>query len=190
MTWLIHIAMGIALAACAGLRAWLPLLIVGVLGRLGYLELQDGFTFLTSNGALLVLVTATVVEIIGDKVPTIDHLLDGIGTVLRPAAGTVLAASMFVNLDPLTALLLGLLAGGTTALTVHTWKAVVRTGVSALFPVHFGLGNTVLSLAEDALTAIAVALILFIPVIALLVAVVGTVLVVRFVYRRVVPVRS
>ena len=190
MTWMMHVAMGIALAACAGLRAWLPLLIVSVLGRMGYLELQDDFAFLTTNGALIVLGTATVVEIVGDKVPAMDHILDTIGTVLRPAAGTVLAAAMFVDLDPLAALLLGLLAGGTTAFTVHTWKAVVRTGVSALFPIHFGLGNTALSAAEDVLTVLTIGLILFVPVIALLVAVVGAILVIRFVYRRILPERS
>ena len=46
---------------------------------------------------------ATAIEVIGDKIPAVDHALDVIGTPLRPLAGAVLAASVLGTVaDPLT----------------------------------------------------------------------------------------
>ena len=47
------LALGVALAACAGLRAFLPLLLAGILARAGWLELGPSFQFLASNRALV-----------------------------------------------------------------------------------------------------------------------------------------
>ena len=97
------LALAVALAACAGLRAWLPLLMAGGLARAGLLELGKDFSFLSTDKALLLFLAATFVEIVADKVPAVDHALDSISTVLRPAAGTLLAASAIGRVaDPLT----------------------------------------------------------------------------------------
>src|SRR6187402_1753586 len=69
------IALGIGLAACAGLRAWLPLFAVGVSVRLGVLPLGESFRFLGSNIALSVFAVATLIELIADKIPVVDHAL-------------------------------------------------------------------------------------------------------------------
>lgn len=53
METLIAIAMGISLAACAGLRAFLPLLAVGVASRMNWLPIQEGFQWIGSNEALI-----------------------------------------------------------------------------------------------------------------------------------------
>ena len=47
--------------ACAGLRAWLPLLLASLLARAGWLDLGPSFQFLASNKALLLFAVATVV---------------------------------------------------------------------------------------------------------------------------------
>ena len=70
--------LAIALAACAGLRAWLPLLLAGLLARFDLLQLGPTFGFLSDARTLAVLALATVLEIAGDKVPALDHALDGI----------------------------------------------------------------------------------------------------------------
>src|SRR5919201_375667 len=87
------VALAIGLAACAGLRAWLPLLLTGGLVRAGVLEIGPSFSFLATNRALILFGVASVVEIVADKVPAVVHALDVLGTVLRPVAATVLAAS-------------------------------------------------------------------------------------------------
>src|SRR4029450_5803084 len=99
------LALAGALAACAGIRAWLPLLLAGGLARAGLLKMGDSFAFIGSNKALCLFAAATLIEILGDKTPAVDHSLDALGTVLRPAAGSLLAASVMWNVsDPLAAL--------------------------------------------------------------------------------------
>lgn len=126
---------GVSLAACAGLRAWLPLFVTGLLGRAGVLPLDATFDLLTRTDALVIFGVATVLEVLGDKVVVVDHFLDAAGTFLRPVAGTVLAASVLTHLDPALSLALGLIVGGGTALTVHSGKAALRATGTTTAPV-------------------------------------------------------
>jgi Domain of unknown function (DUF4126) len=163
------LALAVALAASAGLRAWLPLLLAGILARLGVLDLGPSFQFLASNKALVLFAVATVVELLGDKIPAVDHALDLIGTPLRPAAGALLASSVLGTVtDPLTAVALGTAVGAPSALIPHALKTAVRavsTGVTG------GLANPVLSFVEDALSVLIFILAVLVPV--LVVALLG-----------------
>jgi hypothetical protein len=172
------ISLAIGLAACAGLRAWLPLLLVGGLSRAGLLTLGPSFAFLGSNRALMLFGVATLIEIVGDKVPAVDHALDMLSTVLRPAAGSLIAASVMWEVhDPLTALALGVAVGAPAALVPHAAKSVLRAASTTLTG---GLANPLISVAEDVL---AVAMFLF-TVVLPLVAATALVLVAILVLRR------
>jgi hypothetical protein len=162
--------MAVSLAACAGLRAWLPLLALGVLGRLELVTLHDSFDFLSSTPALVVFGVATVVEVLADKIIALDHALDALSTLVRPVAGAVLAAAALSELDPMLATVAGLIIGGGTAFTVHAGKAAARAKSTALVPLHGGLGNALLSFAEDAAAFVGVPLAIFAPVLAFLLA--------------------
>src|SRR5260370_29156907 len=94
------LGLGVALAACAGLRAFLPLLLAGILARMGWLDLGPSFQFLASNRALVVFGVASLVEILGDKIPAVDHALDALGTPLRPAAAALLSSSLLGHVSP------------------------------------------------------------------------------------------
>lgn len=166
----IQIMMGIGLAASAGLRAWLPLLVTSILARSGFLPLNPAFTFLARTDVLVVLAVATIVELLADKIIGLDHLLDAIGTVVRPVCGTVLVASVMAEADPWIATLLGIVAGGGTALSVHGAKAVVRAKTSVLAPVHAGVGNAGLSTVEDILSGLGAWFALHAPIIVFLIA--------------------
>lgn len=155
------IALGIALAACAGLRAWLPLFAVGLSVRLGVVPLGDSFRFLGSNTALSVFAIATAVELIADKIPVVDHALDALSTFLKPVAGMVLAASVMWTVDdPIVALALGVMVGAPASLVPHTAKATLR---GVLSPVTAGLAAPVLSLLEDVIAFGLVALAILAP---------------------------
>ncbi len=156
MNILIQIGMGISLSACAGLRAWLPLFVLGALARAGYVELHTSFQFLESNEALIVFGIATFIEILGDKIPAVDHTLDVLGTFIRPIAGTLLVSSLVTDIHPLLALVLGIITGGTVSLAVHSLKSIFRTHISMLIPFHAGLGNLIISGGEDIITLIGV----------------------------------
>jgi len=155
------IALGIALAACAGLRAWLPMLAVGLSVRFAVLPLGDSFRFLGSNTALTVFLVATVIELIADKIPVVDHALDALSTFLKPVAGIVLAASVLWTVDdPIVALALGVMVGAPASLLPHTAKATVR---GVLSPMTAGLAAPVLSVIEDVIAFGLVALAILAP---------------------------
>jgi hypothetical protein len=156
------LALAIALAACAGLRACLPIFLAGVLARFGWLDLGQAFAFLKSDKALIIFGVATTLEFLGDKIPTVDHALDLIGTPLRPAAGALLAASVLgVATDPLTALVLGTIVGAPTALVPHAVKSSLRAA-SSVFTA--GLANPIISVMEDVITLALFALAILVPV--------------------------
>jgi len=155
------LALAVALAASAGLRAWLPLLLAGGLARLGLLDLGPSFAFLASNQALVLFGVATVIELVGDKVPAVDHALDAIGTPLRPAAGALLAASVLGTVsDPLTALVVGTAVGAPSALVPHAAKTALRAASTTLTG---GLANPFLSLLEDAISLATFVLAVLVP---------------------------
>jgi hypothetical protein len=157
------LALAIALAASAGLRAWLPLLLAGGLSRLGVLDLGSSFQFLGSNKALVLFGVATAIELVGDKVPAVDHALDVIGTPLRPAAGALLAASVLGTVtDPLTSVVLGTAVGAPSALVPHAAKAALRTASTT---VTGGLANPALSFVEDAISLLVFILAVLVPLV-------------------------
>ena len=155
------LALAIALAASAGLRAWLPLLLAGGLARLGVLDLGASFQFLASDRALVLFGVATAIEIVGDKIPAVDHALDVIGTPLRLGAGALLAASVLGTVtDPLTSVVLGATVGAPSAFVPHAAKSVLRVASTT---VTGGLANPLLSFLEDAISIVTFILAVLVP---------------------------
>ena len=167
MSPILQFLLAIGLAASCGLRAWLPLLAVGLAARFQWLSLHESFLFLARMDILAVLVIATVIELLADKIPAIDNLLDSISFFLRPVAGAVLASSLMIPSDPGIAGILGVIFGGGAALSVHSAKALVRAKSTATAFAHGGLGNTTLSIAEDLIVGVLVLLTVWFPWLAL-----------------------
>lgn len=182
LVWLPTLALAIALAASAGLRAWLPLLATGFLARAGVVQLGDSFAFLQSTPALVVFGVATIIEVLGDKVPGVDHALDVVSTVLRPAAGALLTASVMWQVDdPLFATGLGIVLGAPIAAAPHLVKSSVRVASTATTG---GLANPVVSLLEDLASALMIVLAILVPILAVALLVVVAGLVVRWARNR------
>ncbi len=176
------LAMGIGLAACAGIRAWLPLLMAGGLARWGIIEVGPSFQFIASNRALILFGVATVIEILADKIPAVDHALDSLSTVLRPAAGSLLAASVLWQVsDPLTALALGVAVGAPTSLVPHAAKSLLRAASTTFTG---GLANPFISILEDLMAVALFVLTVLIPVVVAAVLLLISLLVVRRLSRR------
>jgi len=181
-TQLTTIPLAVALASCAGLRAWLPLLLTGSLARLGLLELNPNFGFISSNRALIVFGIAALLEIAADKVPALDHALDVVGTFVRPAAGSLLAASVLFRVkDPLLALALGTSLGAPSALIPHATKASVRAASTAF---SAGFANPLLSLLEDIVAVVAYVLAVLVPLLVVAAVVLLALLLARHLSRR------
>jgi len=124
------------------------------------INLNGSFAWLGSEAALIALGIAAFVEIVGDKIPVVDHALDVVGTAARPVAGTLAAASVFKNADPTTAALAGLIIGAPTAFGFHAAKAGTRAASSAT---TLGFGNPILSFIEDIVSVSLVLIAFLVP---------------------------
>ena len=136
------------LSGAAGLNAYIPLLAVAILGRLGVLHLASPYDVLTSLPVIIALSVLLVVEMVVDKIPGADHLNDVVQTVIRPAAGAVVFAAnagVIDSIPPSVLIICGLLV----AFSVHATKAAARPVVNAT---TLGFGAPVVSAGEDAVS--------------------------------------
>lgn len=175
------ILMAVSLSACAGIRAFLPPLAVSLLSLGGYITLAPQFAWMARWDVALVFGIAAVLEIVADKYPGVDNLLDGVGLVVKPLAGALLASSVITGMDPLIAISLGIIVGGGVAGTVHLAKAKLRLASTAFTG---GLANPVVSFIEDVFAVIGTALAVIWPVVLAVVLIILAVLIWRFVKGR------
>ena len=152
------------LSGAAGLNAWLPLFAGALLQRLDVVELAEPFDKLSSTGALITLGVLTIADFVGDKIPAVDHVLHGVGTVVAPVSGAALFAGQ-TGMETDIPTLVAVLAGGATAEAVHTGRAAVRPASTATTG---GVGNPFLSLIEDAGSALLTLAAFVVPVLAAL----------------------
>lgn len=146
--WTLTICIGLGLAASTGFNATLPLLILSALSRfhVGGMTLRGDFSWLSSDTAIISLSVAALVEFVADKIPAVDHAVHAIRMVAGPIAGAIAASSVQIHVDRDTAILIGLIVGGTTSLGFTGAVASLRMASSAL---TLGTANPFLSLAED-----------------------------------------
>jgi hypothetical protein len=178
---MIDILAAFGLSSSAGLNAYLPILITGLLARYtDLLTLSSPWNALEEPWVLLVIAVLLLVEITADKIPVVDSLNDLIQSFIRPAAGAVLfAASSNAVSDVNTglALVLGLLVAG----GVHTAKTVARPVITATTA---GTGNAFFSAGEDAVSAVVAVTAIVIPVLSAVFAVLVITVLVWFIVRR------
>ncbi|MCA3013666.1 MAG: DUF4126 domain-containing protein [Myxococcaceae bacterium] len=154
-----HLLTGFGLAGSAGLNAYVPLLVVSVLGRLGVLRLEEPFLVLTHPAVIAVTAVLLVIELTVDKLPAIDHLNDALQTFIRPVAGALVFAAGSGALRDVSPVLL-VVCGLVTALSVHATKAVARPVVHAA---TLGTGGPVVSAAENVVAVAGSLLAVFAP---------------------------
>ena len=170
MDVLLGVFSAFGLSASAGLNAYIPLLIVGVLAHYtNLIHLNAPWDLLANPWILILLGILLIIEMLADKVPVVNHINDLIQTFVRPAAGAIaFAASTNViqGINPVLAMACGLLVAG----SVHLVKAAaVRPLVTATTG---GAGNVPVSIAEDLTSTVVSFLSVLVPVaIAVIVAI-------------------
>jgi hypothetical protein len=174
MESIVGIFTSFGLSTSAGLNAYLPLLIVALVGRFtNWIRLNEPFDALTSWWAIGVLVVLTAVEILADKIPIVDSTNDVIQTFVRPVAGAILFAAntnAIADVHPVLAMVCGLLVAG----TVHVVKSTARPIVTASTA---GAANPVVSTGEDILSALTAFLSILLPVLLAIVLLAATLIV-------------
>ena len=151
------------LSASAGLNAYIPLLVIALLGRFTELvTLDKPWDTLTNWWIIGLLLVLWVIEFFADKIPAVNHINDAIQTIVRPAAGAIVfaaSAQAITDINPILSLAAGLLVAG----GVHAAKAgAIRPAVTASTG---GTGNVVVSILEDIISMVLSILAVIIPVI-------------------------
>src|SRR5512143_2121128 len=162
MDVLLGVFSAFGLSASAGLNAYIPLLIVGVLAHYtNLIQLKAPWDLLANPWILILLGILLIIEMLADKIPAVNHINDLIQTFVRPAAGAItFAASTDVihGINPALAMACGLLVAG----GVHVAKsAVVRPVVTATTG---GAGNIPVSFAEDVTSTVVSFISILLPI--------------------------
>lgn len=150
------------LSASAGLNAYIPLLVIALLGRFtNLIELRSPWDALESWWIIGLLVVLSLIEFFADKVPAVNHANDLIQTIVRPVAGAIVfaaSAQVVTDIHPVLSLAAGLLVAG----SVHTVKSLaIRPAVTATTG---GAGNVPVSILEDVVSTILSILSVVIPI--------------------------
>ncbi len=148
-----------ALSTSVGLRPFMTLALASLAMHFGYLHPSTPFAALGSDGGTAILALLAVLELLGDKLPVVDHALHVLHFATKPLAAAILVGSIVPDagmpLDGTTMALAALNAVG-----VHTAVATLRAGSTMTTA---GMANPLLSLAEDGTAAAGVGLSLFAP---------------------------
>ena len=141
----LSIVLGVGLAAAAGFRVFLPMLVVSVASYTGHLSLGDSFAWLGTPAALTMLGAAALAEIAAYYIPGVDNLLDALATPAAFVAGTIVSAAVMTDLPPMVKWTAAVIAGGGVAGLTQGVTAMLRAN-STVFT--GGIGNVVLSTLE------------------------------------------
>ena len=176
------LAIALALAWGAGLRAYAVIFAVGLAGAMGWVELPGHLEVLQHPVVLGASGLMTLVEFGADKMPWLDSIWDAVHSFIRIPAGAALAALAFGDSSNAVMVAAAIL-GGSVAAAMHAAKAGARAAIN-LSPEPFS--NWAASLSEDALVPLGLWLAVAHPLMffALLAAcLLAAVLLVRLVWR-------
>jgi uncharacterized membrane protein len=147
---------GFGLATAAGLNAYIPMLMMGLLSKFtSLITLPSGWTWLENGWVMAVVAVLLAVEIVADKIPALDTVNDTVQTFVRPTAGGIVfgsgtAAQTAAVTDPAefarTGQWVPVAIGVVTALVVHLTKTAVRPAANVATA---GVAAPVLSTIED-----------------------------------------
>ena len=177
---LIAASTGLGLAAASGFRVFLPPFLMAVWVRIGFLDVNiEGTEFeaFSSDASILLLGVASLSEILAYKIPWMDNMLDSLATPMAGLAGVSVVAVSLEGADPSVQWALAIIAGGGTSLSIQS-ATVAGRGLSSMFTL--GLANPFFSLIED----IASILLIFIALLAPLVALCASTILIFAILRR------
>lgn len=155
---------GVGLSSVAGVRAYLPLALVGLFARMGWFNLPAPFNMLDNWAVIGALLVLALLESGLDKVPALDTAVDVVQTPVRVVAGAILFAAALqagVNIDAVPELA----AGGVTAGVVAGLKAFLRPPANTATA---GVSAPFLSTLEDLVALIGGVVAILVPLVPLL----------------------
>jgi Domain of unknown function (DUF4126) len=182
MSALFGIMTAFGLSASAGLNAYIPLLVVGVISHYtNWINLNPPYDLLANPWVLIVVGVLLIIEMLADKIPAVNHINDIIQTGIRPAAGAIIfaaSAHAITNVNPVIAIICGVLVAG----SVHVVKAAaVRPAVTVTTG---GAANVPVSIAEDVVATVVSFLSIVVPVLVIAFLIISIALIIWWFWRR------
>ena len=160
------------LSTAAGLNAYIPLLVVGLLDRYtNLINLSAPYDTISNPWVLLVVAVLALIDLVGDKIPAVDHAFHAAGLVINPVAGAILfmaTTGSAGDVNPVLAAICGLVLAGVT----HGARATIRPVATATTA---GVANPVVSAIEDITSFVISLLAVVVPVLAVIVILIGAV---------------
>ncbi|MEP7043747.1 MAG: DUF4126 domain-containing protein [Dokdonella sp.] len=129
MDSLSQLALAGGLAWASGIRLYATVLIVGLLGRYGYLHLPDQLLVLQHSWVLIAAGVMAVGEFLADKLPGFDSIWDALHTFIRIPAGAFLAWGAMGDATP-AAQMAAALVGGLITSGTHLAKSGGRAAIN------------------------------------------------------------
>ena len=165
---IISIILGFSLAAAAGFRIFVPLLVLSLSAHYDWFAVNESWQWAGSTAAVVLLSVATLFEICAYFIPWFDNLLDSAAIPLAAVAGTLIMVATMSDMNPAFTWALAIIAGGGTAAAISSTTGATRLTSTATTG---GLANPVVAVAETgAATTVSIASV-FSPVIALILVV-------------------
>lgn len=165
MAILLNFLIGIGLAATCGFRIFVPLLVMGITARAGYLDLGSGFQWIGTSPAIAVLAVATLAEVLAYFIPYVDNLLVTLSGPISILAGVLVTAAVMTDMSPLLQWSLALIAGGGAAAATSAVSNGLHHSSTAM---SAGVANPVVSAIESALAILTSILAIAAPLLAII----------------------
>ena len=139
------LAMTMGVSWASGINLYAALLVLGVGGATGNIDLPEPLLTLQDPMVILAAGAMYAVEFFADKTPGVDSAWDTIHTFIRIPAGAMLAAGAVGEVTPTLEIAAGIMGGGMAA-TSHATKAGTRLLINTS-PEPFS--NWIASIGED-----------------------------------------
>jgi hypothetical protein len=139
-------------------------MVLSIATKLGLAALAPSLGWMGSNEALICFGVATVIEIIGYKVPWLDHALDTVASPAAVCAGAIVSASQIgavTNVSPLVLWTCAIITGGGLAGIVQTGTVGTRAASTVGTA---GFANPFISLIQSVLAVIVSVLSVVLPI--------------------------
>jgi len=139
------VLLGIILSIATGFRIFLPLLFLSGAHLTGIIELGASLEWIGNVPVFVIILVATLLEIIAYFIPIVDSTMDAIDTPIAVIAGILVMFSVVPLENELTHWLVSILVGGTLAGVIKACKALFRAGIAVLTG---GTGNFLVATFE------------------------------------------
>jgi hypothetical protein len=160
---LFAVGTGVGLSSIAGIRAFLPLVLIGLFARLGLFTLPAPFGLLEDWLVIGALVVLALLESVLDKIPALESIVGVVQIPIRIAAGAVLfSAALGAGLD--VEAIPELAAGGAIAGLVAVLRYFLRPSAKAS---EAGVSASFLSSVEDVVALLGGVIAVLVPLVSL-----------------------